>query len=126
MFDVEGFILVGGLSSRMGTDKSRLLFCTQTAVERMATELRSITSRVFLVGSSYEHPDPGLKVIPDVHKNWGALGGIHSALSACQGEWATIVACDLPFVTRDLFWRLLLLTRQAQPESSDAIVPIQP
>jgi molybdenum cofactor guanylyltransferase len=123
MLDVEGFILVGGRSSRMGTDKSRLHFGGQTSVARIAAELRSRTPRISLVGASRADSDPDLKIVPDTHERWGALGGIHAALSACVSGWALIVACDLPFVTRDLFSRLQMLSQQ---ESPDAVVPIQP
>ena len=123
MLDVEGFILVGGRSSRMGTDKSRLQFGGQTSVERIAAELRSITARISLVGAGRADSDPDLRIVPDTHERWGALGGIHAALGACVSDWALIVACDLPFVTRDLCSRLLALSH---PESPDAVVPIQP
>lgn len=107
----------------MGTDKSRLQFGGQTSVERIATELRSITSRISLVGPCRASFAPDLRIIPDTHQQWGALGGIHAALGAGVSDWALIVACDLPFVTRDLCSRLLTFT---QPESPDAVVPIQP
>ena len=123
MLDVEGFILVGGRSSRMGTAKSRLQFSGQTSVERIAAELRTVTSRISLVGPDSAGFDPDLRIVPDTHQQWGALGGIHAALGACRSDWALIVACDLPFVTRDLGSRLLVLSR---PELPDAIVPIQP
>ena len=123
MLDVEGFILVGGRSSRMGTDKSHMQFDGQTSVERIAAELRSITPRISLVGRSRAGFDPDLRIIPDTHEQWGALGGIHAALGACVADWALIVACDLPFVTRDLCSRLLMLSQQGSPE---AVVPIQP
>ena len=58
--------------------------------------------------------------VPDVHAQWGALGGLHAALSACSAAWAAVVACDLPFVTGDLFQRLALLRGDF-----DAVVPIQ-
>ncbi len=123
MLDVEGFILVGGRSSRMGTDKSHMQFDGQTSVERIAAELRSITPWISLVGRSRAGFDPDLRIIPDTHEQWGALGGIHAALGACVADWALIVACDLPFVTRDLCSRLLMLSQQGSPE---AVVPIQP
>jgi molybdopterin-guanine dinucleotide biosynthesis protein A len=123
MFDVEGFILVGGRSSRMGTDKSRLQFGGQTSVERIAAELRSITSRISLVGPSPTGCDPDLKIVPDTHEQWGALGGIQAALGACAADWALIVACDLPFISRDLCSRLLTLGQEGSP---DAVAPIQP
>jgi molybdopterin-guanine dinucleotide biosynthesis protein A len=123
MLDVEGFILVGGRSSRMGTDKSRLQFGGRTSVGRIAAELRSITPKISLVGQGRADFDPDLKRIPDTHERWGALGGIHAALSACAAGWALIVACDLPFVTRELCSRLWTLSQKDLP---DAVVPIQP
>jgi molybdopterin-guanine dinucleotide biosynthesis protein A len=123
MLDVEGFILVGGRSSRMGTDKSRLQFGRQTSVERIAAELRTVTSGISLVGPGSAGFDPDLRIVPDTHQQWGALGGIHAALGACVSAWALIVACDLPFVTRDLCQRLLALSLSEPP---DAVVPIQP
>ena len=123
MLDVEGFILVGGRSSRMGTDKSRLQFGGQTSVARIAAQLETMTSRISLVGPGSAGFDPNLRIIRDTHQQWGALGGIHAALGACVADWALIVACDLPFVTHDLCSRLLTLGRS---ESPDAIVPLQP
>jgi molybdopterin-guanine dinucleotide biosynthesis protein A len=122
MLDVEGFILVGGASSRMGSDKAQLMFDAQTGVQRIAVELTALTDRVRVVGSLGGAPARDLENVPDVQEHWGALGGIQSALAACQRTWALIVACDLPLVTGDLFIRLW----QLQTGTSDAIVPIQP
>lgn len=125
MFDVEGFILVGGQSSRMGTDKSQLAFGKQTAVERIATALRPLTTTVRLVGARAQAEAIGLDNVPDTHERWGALGGIQAALGACHSEWAVIVACDLPLVSHELFLRLWQLL-QRDPGTFDAIVPVQP
>ena len=43
-----------------------------------------------------------------------------AALTACEREWAIVVACDLPFVTFELFSYLA-----AQRMDHDAVVPIQ-
>ena len=122
MLDVEGFILVGGASSRMGSDKAQLMFGRQTGVQRIAAELTAVTGRVRVVGSREAPENSGLENVPDVLEHWGALGGIHSALAACQTTWAFVVACDLPLVTSDLFSRLW----QLNSDTLDAIVPIQP
>jgi molybdopterin-guanine dinucleotide biosynthesis protein A len=126
MFDVEGFILVGGQSSRMGSDKSQLVFGGQTGVERIAAALRPLTIRVRLVGSPVQGETVGLEGVPDTHERWGALGGIHAGLVACGSEWAMIAACDLPLVSTELFARLWRLTRQTALAGFDATVPIQP
>jgi molybdopterin-guanine dinucleotide biosynthesis protein A len=122
MLDVEGFILVGGASSRMGSDKARLMFGSRTGVQRIAEELNAVTDRVRMVGSRGESEDADFENVPDMLEHWGALGGIHSALAACQKTWAFVVACDLPLVTSGLFTRLW----QLNSDKFDAIVPIQP
>lgn len=121
MFDVESFILVGGASSRMGTDKAQLVFHGISSIERIATELLAATSIVTQVGAHRLNRHPSIKNVPDILPGWGALGGIHTALRACERDWALIVACDLPFVTRELFERLASF-RNSQ---TDAVVPIQ-
>lgn len=122
MLDVEGFILVGGASSRMGSNKAQLAFGSQTGVQRIAAALAALTDRVRVVGSADALTDSGFENVPDLLERWGALGGIHSALGACRSTWAIIVACDLPLVTSDLFIRLW----EVNSKMFDAVVPIQP
>ena len=122
MRDVEGFILVGGASSRMGRDKARLTLGGQTFVERIRGALSALTERVTLVGSAERCAAwPRLPAVPDFYVEWGALGGLHAALAAARhSAWAAVVACDLPFVTGELFVRLASLR-----ENFDAVVPVQ-
>jgi molybdenum cofactor guanylyltransferase len=101
----------------MGTDKSQLLIGNKTFVERIADTLLTITDSVRLVGAREKLKLP---VVPDVYPQWGALGGLHAAVTACRREWAIVVACDLPFVTSELFFRLASFR-----ENYDAVVPIQ-
>ncbi|MCM3902706.1 MAG: molybdenum cofactor guanylyltransferase [Pyrinomonadaceae bacterium] len=103
---MASFILVGGESSRMGTDKASLLLEGRTFVQRIAEELLKVTDSVTLIGKDSGNLRLNLPSIPDVYQNWGALGGVHAALSASQSPWSLIVACDLPFVTAGLFARL--------------------
>ncbi len=121
MFDVQGFILVGGASRRMGQDKAQLRLGPKTVLERIAAELSPATSSVTLVGSSQAYAGHSLPSVPDVYEKWGALGGIHGALSAARTDWIIVIACDLPFVTRDLFERL----KSFADESIDSIIPMQ-
>ncbi|MGI9108260.1 MAG: molybdenum cofactor guanylyltransferase [Pyrinomonadaceae bacterium] len=109
MSDVEGFILAGGASSRMGTDKARLTLGTQTFVERIAQALHAITTRISVVSARPESIALNLPVLADVYRNCGAMAGLHAALRACRAPWAAIVSCDLPFVSGELFVRLAAL-----------------
>ena len=122
MFDVQGFILVGGASRRMGQDKAQLRLGSETMLERIAAQLSPVTSSVTLVGRPQAYDGHSLPTVADVYEKWGALGGIHAALSAAKTDWIIVIACDLPFVTRDLFERL----KSYADESLDAVVPVQP
>jgi molybdopterin-guanine dinucleotide biosynthesis protein A len=125
---VEGFILAGGESRRMGTEKSRLILDGLSFVERIARELSAVTSSIKLVGDkapqveleSQINAPIKIQVVADVYPQWGALGGVHAALSACSESWALIVACDFPLVTSELFACLLGLR-----EDFEAVAPIQ-
>ena len=121
MLDVEGFILVGGASRRMGTDKAALVINGRTSLARVAGNVSAAVSPVTMVGARREYDGVALRNVPDVHGNWGALGGIHAALMAAEKQWALIVACDLPFATSELFGRLAAFIN----DDTDAIVPIQ-
>jgi len=117
MDDLQAFILTGGRSSRMGTDKSQLLIDGQTFTARIAGTLLKLTDSVTVVG---READSSLPSVADLYPEWGALGGLHAALSACTREWAIVVACDLPFVTAELF--SFLAEKRVDHE---AVVPVQ-
>ncbi|MET0626451.1 MAG: molybdenum cofactor guanylyltransferase [Pyrinomonadaceae bacterium] len=121
MDDIEGFILAGGLSSRMGEDKARLRLDGRTFVERAAGALRAVAPRVNIVGTRPGVGGHGLTVVPDVYEGLGAIGGLHAALSACAARWAAVVSCDLPFVNGGLFARLAAL----RDEEMEAVAPLQ-
>lgn len=101
----------------MGTDKSQLRIENETFVERIATILLTITDSVRLVGG---RENSRLEKVADVYPQWGALGGLHAAVTACRRDWAIVVACDLPFVTSELFGYLASLRA-----NYDAVVPVQ-
>jgi molybdopterin-guanine dinucleotide biosynthesis protein A len=117
---MSGFILVGGASSRMGTDKGSLLLEGRTFVQRIAEELQVVADSVTLVGKDSGNLGLNLPKAPDIYENWGALGGVHAALSASQSPWSIIVACDLPYVTAGLFAHLAALR-----EGFEAVAAIQ-
>ena len=121
MVEIEGFILVGGQSSRMGTDKALLDLGGKSFVERVRGALAAITTETSIVGAKEKCASwPKLRAVEDVHVKWGALGGLHAALAACRAEWAAVAACDLPFISGELFVRLASLR-----ENFDAVVPVQ-
>ncbi len=106
--EIDGFILTGGMSSRMGTDKSILRFGEATIVEMIAKALAPVTREVFTVGGL---GGGGFKHFADLADNdsngeprpKSSMAGLTSALHRAHTKWIFVVACDMPFVTTALF-----------------------
>jgi molybdopterin-guanine dinucleotide biosynthesis protein A len=120
MFDVQGFILVGGASTRMGKDKAQLLFGDRTSVELIAAALQGVSRSITTVGGQKQGAGT-LPNISDLREDWGPLAGMEAALREAKSEYCLIVGCDFPFVTRNCFERLLA----SMIDDTDAVVPLQ-
>ena len=118
MQSIDGFILSGGQSRRMGRDKCELTLDGQTFVELISERMAPITRSTKIVGRPVAKSK--LSQVADVYPAWGALGGVHAALANCSSEWALVVACDFPFVTTELFRKM-----EALSEGFDAAAPVQ-
>jgi molybdopterin-guanine dinucleotide biosynthesis protein A len=116
-----GFVLVGGASTRMGSDKARLVYRDSVLAEFVARQVEAVTGSAVLVGPPERYGDLGRRVIADLRPGNGPLGGIETALSATKAEWNLIVACDMPRVGPELFREIL---RRAANTTADCVVPI--
>ena len=114
---VSAFILTGGASSRMGKAKGLLEFGGEPLILRIARTIEPLVSSVTAVGPSERYAALGLQLIEDQQfgiagergKSPGPLAGIASALSASRTDWNLILACDLPYLSRE--WLDWLLAR---------------
>jgi molybdopterin-guanine dinucleotide biosynthesis protein A len=119
MPDLRGFVLAGGRSSRMGTDKAFLQFDGRTLLARALDLLQAITTEVRIVGPGSRFAAYGA-VVEDVYTGRGPLAGIHAALSCSTTELNLILAVDLPFVTESL---LRFIVEQARTSGALVTVP---
>lgn len=94
-----GFVLAGGKSSRMGTDKYALEIGGETFLARAVNLLKPVCETVKIVFNDDQNIETDQPVIRDIYKGRGAAGGIHAALKNCETKFAVILAIDLPFVT---------------------------
>src|ERR1700756_2456046 len=98
MEDVSAFILAGGKSTRMGTDKAFVLLDGRTLLARMLDLARQVTSDVHIVGDPVKFA-PFAPTIEDIFPGCGPLGGIHAALRSSPTDLNVILAVDVPFVS---------------------------
>jgi len=99
--DLSAFILAGGKSTRMGTDKAFVLLEGRTLLARMLDLARKMTSNVHIVGDPAKFA-PFAPTIEDIFPGCGPLAGIHAALHASQTDLNVILAVDVPFVSQTL------------------------
>src|SRR5271163_4921603 len=119
---VAGFILSGGESSRMGVDKGLLEIAGEPMIVRAARLLESVVNAPgVVVGTPEKYRGLGLRAIADDWPGCGPLGGIATVLRASEAEWYLVMACDLPYLTRE--WLEYLLQR-ARDSAEEAVVPM--
>lgn len=110
--DVTVFILAGGKSTRMGTDKAFVILDGRTLLARALDLARSVTSDVRIVGHAAKFA-PFAPVVEDIFPGCGPLGGIHAALRISSTDLNAILAVDVPFVPPALLQYLIKRSRDA-------------
>lgn len=118
---VGAFILAGGESSRMGRNKSLLEIDGVPMIVRTTQLVEGIAGRATIVGESESYKRLGLRTIRDDWPGAGPLGAIATALRATDCAWNLVVACDLPYLTRE--WLEFLIGRALKCDA-DALLPM--
>ncbi len=104
--NVAGAVLVGGASTRMGSDKAQRSFAGMPAATRTSRLLAAHFEDVLLVGGDPPADAVGRRVA-DVEGPRCALRGIVAALDAARAERVLVVATDLPLLTPALLLALV-------------------
>jgi len=129
MKNFSGYVLAGGRSSRMKTDKAFLEIGGETFLSRAVTRLSETCKNPVKIVLNQTQTDfigrlpANVPHIFDTYENRGALGGIHAALTDCETKYAVILAVDLPFVTPETIAKLADITLSSN--KFIAVVPRQ-
>ena len=122
---IGAIVLCGGKSSRMGIDKTQLVFQGQTFLERVVEQVGLSCRPIVLVGET----DFGLHRLPDnlifdrdENPGNGPLEGIRVGLKrlADLAEFAFVTSCDVPLLRSALIDHLLGVVGDRQ-----AAVPVE-
>ena len=106
--DIGALILMGGKNSRMnGNVKGLLKIKNSTFLEKNQETLNDFSSIYLSINDKFSKEQKqnfenmGFKIIEDIYKEIGPLGGIYSSLLNCKEEYLFITACDMPFITKN-------------------------
>ncbi|MFZ0285140.1 MAG: molybdenum cofactor guanylyltransferase [Terriglobales bacterium] len=118
MTNLTAFIVAGGKSTRMGSDKAFLPWGNGTLLSHALKLASSVTPNVRIVGDSQKFATFGT-VIEDIYRDRGPLGGIHAALSSTATDLNLMLAVDLPLIESQFLQFLMERAR-----SGDATVTV--
>jgi molybdopterin-guanine dinucleotide biosynthesis protein A len=123
-----GVILAGGASSRMGSNKALLPYRGGRFIESIHRTLSELFPEVMIVTNNPEqYRFIPCRKVPDLLPGLGALAGIHSALHHAGNPCIFAVACDMPYLNRNLIRHLAGLIRGNDvviPESAHGVEPL--
>ena len=125
MEELGAIVLCGGQSTRLGIDKTELIFRDQTFLERVVGQVGEIAQQVVLVGRinpESHRLSKNITLVQDERENAGPLEGIRVGLKALAEKGiplAFVTSCDVPLLKPELILFLL-----DQLGDHPAIVPI--
>jgi len=96
---LNAYILAGGKSSRMGTDKGLLPLQGKPMVQHMAEKLKPLFDKVSIVSANEAYNNFGCDRIVDIMPGLGPAAGIYTALAHSDRDYNFITSCDMPFIS---------------------------
>jgi molybdopterin-guanine dinucleotide biosynthesis protein A len=126
---IEAYILVGGRSTRFGSDKALAVIDGMTLAERAYTKICDAFGRdhvSFVARDPQSFVDEAERlnalVVYDVVEDRGPLGGLYTALTYASTDWIFLFACDLTDVT----WSYISALRGKISDQYGVVLPEQP
>lgn len=126
---LSAIILCGGLSKRMGTDKGLIILDGEPIIVRVLDKIKDYFGEVLIILRDGEQKreylkilkdEKNVKIFTDIIKGQGPLGGLLTGLLKINSEYALVVPCDSPFITREFIENYLRIDFQEY----DAIIPV--
>jgi molybdopterin-guanine dinucleotide biosynthesis protein A len=121
--EVSGVIMAGGASQRLGRNKALERIGGKALIERVIDSLVPLTTEVLVVVGRPEEAaalrlPPSVRIESDRYPGRGSLGGIFTGVDASAEPWSLVVACDMPFLNRELLRHLM-----EQSTNVGAVIP---
>ncbi len=115
-------IQAGGKSSRMGTNKAKVMFQGQPLILRVVDRLKPLDAEMLIISNSGDLDYPqlaGILIYKDFLPDKGPLGGLYTALKYAKADLIAMVACDLPFVSEELIKLQVAIMKK---DNSDVVI----
>jgi len=117
--EITGIVLAGGKSSRMGKDKSLLVYGGKPLITYAIDALRPLCGKVIINSNHAVYDFTGCEVWPDELPVQAPMIGIYSCLKRSASKWNMVLSCDMPMVSASLIEWLWL-----HKSESDMVIPV--
>lgn len=101
---LQGSVLAGGASRRMGTDKALIFVAGEPLWQRQVHVLRASAAEPVTIVRRPDQPRlcDHVTHVHDLVQDAGPLAGLHAALTSMISPWLAVLAVDLPAI--DAVW----------------------
>lgn len=108
---------------RLGRYKASVTVNGESLLQRVVSRISFLSRDIIVVIAKGQQPPcivgyPKLRIVTDVYAGKGPLAGIYTGLEASNSAYNLVVACDMPFLNRDLLAYMLEISA-----GFDAVVP---
>lgn len=112
-------ILAGGRSTRMGRDKATLRFGDKALIQQVYENARHVFTDILIVSSHHDHfLGIDAPIVRDILPIQSSIVGIASALLYATTPYIFMLACDMPFVTKQSIEHVL-----GEVHGEDIVIP---
>lgn len=109
--NITGLVVCGGKSSRMGTDKSKIIYHGKQQRYYLYEMLKNLCEEVYISCNAEQalYLDPEYNFITDdeEYENVGPAAALLSAIKKYPGKNWLVIACDYPFIEQESLERFL-------------------
>jgi molybdopterin-guanine dinucleotide biosynthesis protein A len=118
---MTGIILAGGRASRLGgINKAFIEVGGERLIDRTLRVYRSLFEELIIsTNSPLEYLEFDARIVTDIYRGKGPLGGIHAGLLHATCEHAFVSACDMPYLSKEFIGYMI-----AQSGGYDLVVPV--
>ncbi len=109
----DGYILAGGRSSRMGSEKGLIQVHGRYLIEYVIANLKNAVGDIFICSDNTEYRKFGCEVIGDEVKNEGPARGIAAAMKHAATGSFFVISCDTPFIHTSLIQTIISMSAGA-------------
>jgi molybdopterin-guanine dinucleotide biosynthesis protein A len=119
----SGVILAGGANKRFGgIIKSNIIINGETIISRIISNINDLFYEIIIVTNNPSEFQEFVKfkIVEDLYRDAGPLGGIHAALKSSEQDAIFVFAGDMPFLKKEIISEQI---RQFRLNEYDILIP---